>query len=69
MYMLTDPKQSGVSEERKTASIVRIGHVNLRVAALDRAISFCRGELGLSVIYCARSVGISTVILAFGHWF
>jgi catechol 2,3-dioxygenase-like lactoylglutathione lyase family enzyme len=68
MYMLAGLKQSGVSEKRKTVSVVRIGHVNLRGADLDRAISFYRGGLGLSVIEYALSVGIPTVILAFGHW-
>jgi catechol-2,3-dioxygenase len=50
MYMLARLKQSGESEKRKAASVVRSGHVNLRVADLDRAISFYRGGLGLSVI-------------------
>lgn len=61
-------EQSGESEKRKTASGIRIGHVNLRVADLDRAISFYCDVLGLSVIYYAPSVGIPTVFLAFGDY-
>ena len=68
MYIFPDPKQSEASGKRKTASGVRIGHVNLRVADLDRAISFYCDALGLSVIYYAPSVGIPTVFLAFDDY-
>jgi catechol 2,3-dioxygenase len=68
MYIFPAPKQSEASEKRKTASGVRIGHINLRVADLDRAISFYCDALGLSVIYYAPSVGIPTVFLAFSDY-
>jgi catechol 2,3-dioxygenase len=68
MYIFADLKQSGVPEKRKTTSGVRIGHINLRVADLDRAISFYCDLLGLSVICYAPSVGIPTVFLAFGDY-
>ena len=68
MYIFPDPKQSEASGKRKTASGVRIGHVNLRVADLDRAISFYCDVLGLSVVYYGPSVGIPTVFLAFGDY-
>ena len=51
MYIFPDPKLLEVSEKQKTAPGVRVGHVNLRVADLDRAISFYCDALGLSVIY------------------
>jgi catechol-2,3-dioxygenase len=46
MYIFADLERSGVSERRKTASEVRIGHVSLKVADLDRAISFYCDVLG-----------------------
>jgi catechol 2,3-dioxygenase len=68
MYIFAGLKQLGVPEKCKTAVGVRIGHVSLRVADLDRAISFYCDVLGLSVIYYAPSVRIPTVFLAFGDY-
>jgi catechol 2,3-dioxygenase len=47
---------------------VRVGHVHLRVADLDRAIAFYRDGLGFSVTVDARSVGIPMVMLAAGDY-
>ena len=37
---------------------VRVGHVHLRVADLDRSIAFYRDALGLSVTADGRAVGL-----------
>jgi catechol 2,3-dioxygenase len=68
MYIFTESDLSEVSGKRKLASEVRIGHVNLRVADLDRAINFYCDVLGLSIVYYAPSLGIPTVFLAFGDY-
>jgi len=47
---------------------VRIGHVHLRVADLDRATAFYRDLLGLSVTADARAVGLPMVLLAAGDY-
>src|SRR3954470_10020044 len=47
---------------------VRIGHVHLRVADLDRAIAFYRDGLGFSVTADARPMGIPMVLLAAGDY-
>ena len=46
----------------------RIGHVNLRVADLDRSMNFYCDVLGLTVVYYAPSIGLPTVFLAFGDY-
>ena len=66
MYLFVDPDRSGITAKQKIASGVRIGHVNLRVADLDRAMNFYCNILGLSVVYYAPSMGLPTVFLAFG---
>ena len=68
MYLFIDPGLSGVTAKHKIASGVRIGHVNLRVADLDRAMNFYCDVLGLSVVYYAPSIGLPTVFLAFGDY-
>jgi catechol 2,3-dioxygenase len=47
---------------------VRVGHVHLRVADLDRAIAFYRDGLGFSVTADARTIGIPMVLLAAGDY-
>jgi catechol 2,3-dioxygenase len=47
---------------------VRIGHVHLRVADLDRAVGFYRDALGLGVTADARTVGLPMVLLAAGDY-
>ena len=47
---------------------VRIGHVHLRVADLDRALGFYRDALGLHVTADAREAGIPMVLLAAGDY-
>jgi catechol 2,3-dioxygenase len=47
---------------------VRIGHVHLRVADLDRAIAFYRDALGLSVTADGRSLGLDAAFLAAGDY-
>jgi catechol 2,3-dioxygenase len=47
---------------------VRVGHVHLRVADLDRAIAFYRDGLGFSVTADARIAGIPMVLLAAGDY-
>ena len=68
MHLFVDPDLSGVTAKHKIASGVRIGHVNLRVADLDRSMNFYCDVLGLSVVYYAPSIGLPTVFLAFGDY-
>jgi catechol 2,3-dioxygenase len=68
MYLFVDPNLSGAASKHKISSGVRIGHVNLRVANLDRAMNFYCDVLGLSVVYYAPSIGLPIVFLAFGEY-
>jgi catechol 2,3-dioxygenase len=64
------------SQERKTAGMhneaihpaVRVGHVHLRVADLDRALEFYRDALGFRVTADARRHGLDMVLLAAGDY-
>jgi catechol 2,3-dioxygenase len=47
---------------------VRVGHVHLRVADLDRALGFYRDALGLRVTADAREHGLDMVLLAAGDY-
>ena len=47
---------------------VRVGHVHLRVADLDRALSFYRDALGFGVTADARELGLGMVLLAAGDY-
>jgi catechol 2,3-dioxygenase len=47
---------------------VRVGHVHLRVADLDRALAFYRDALGLAVTADAREIGLDMVLLAAGDY-
>jgi catechol 2,3-dioxygenase len=47
---------------------VRVGHVHLRVADLDRALAFYRDALGLGVTADAREHGLDMVLLAAGDY-
>jgi len=47
---------------------VRVGHVHLRVADLDRAIGFYRDTLGFGVTADARQAGLEMVLLAAGDY-
>src|SRR4051812_46512204 len=47
---------------------VRVGHVHLRVAELDRAVAFYRDGLGFAVSADARPVGLDAVFLAAGDY-
>src|SRR3954463_7292563 len=47
---------------------VRVGHVHLRVADLDRAVAFYRDGLGFHVSADARSAGLDMVLLAAGDY-
>ena len=47
---------------------VRIGHVHLRVADLDRAIGFYRDVLGFNLTADGRQVGIHAAFLAAGDY-
>jgi catechol 2,3-dioxygenase len=47
---------------------VRVGHVNLKVADLDRSLAFYRDALGFEVIADARAVGVDAVFLAAGDY-
>ena len=47
---------------------VRIGHVHLRVADLDRSIAFYRDGLGFNVIADGRPLGFEAAFLAAGDY-
>jgi catechol 2,3-dioxygenase len=47
---------------------VRVGHVHLRVADLDRAISFYHDGLGLHLVADGREAGIPAAFLAAGDY-
>src|SRR5918994_377241 len=47
---------------------VRVGHVHLRVADLDRALAFYRDALGFGVTADAREIGLDMVLLAAGDY-
>jgi catechol 2,3-dioxygenase len=47
---------------------VRIGHVHLKVADLDRAIAFYRDTLGLTLRIDGRTIGLPMVLLAAGDY-
>lgn len=47
---------------------MRIGHVHLKVADLDRAIAFYRDVLGLSVTADGRKAGFDAAFLAAGDY-
>ncbi len=47
---------------------VRVGHVHLRVADLDRALGFYRDALGFGVFGDAREAGLPMVFLAAGDY-
>ena len=47
---------------------VRVGHVHLRVADLDRALGFYRDALGFGVTADERPIGLDMVLLAAGDY-
>jgi catechol 2,3-dioxygenase len=47
---------------------VRVGHVHLRVADLDRALTFYRDALGFGVTADGRAIGLDMVLLAAGDY-
>jgi catechol 2,3-dioxygenase len=47
---------------------VRVGHVHLRVADLDRAIAFYRDALGLRLVVDGRTAGVDVAFLAAGDY-
>src|SRR5262249_33471146 len=56
----------GMSEPIHPA--VRVGHVHLRVADLDRAIAFYRDALGFAVTADGREAGLPMAFLAAGDY-
>jgi catechol 2,3-dioxygenase len=47
---------------------VRVGHVHLRVADLDRSIAFYRDGLGFGVVADGRPLGLDAAFLAAGDY-
>jgi catechol 2,3-dioxygenase len=54
--------------QSKLHPAVRIGHVHLRVANLERATAFYRDVLGFAVTADVRAVGLQMVLLAAGDY-
>jgi catechol 2,3-dioxygenase len=66
-----------VSSRRDTAAMstpepihpaVRVGHVHLKVADLDRAIAFYRDALGFTLVADGRPMGLDAAFLAAGDY-
>jgi catechol 2,3-dioxygenase len=55
-------------QEEAIHPAVRVGHVHLRVADLDRALGFYRDALGFGVTADAREHGLDMVLLAAGDY-
>jgi catechol 2,3-dioxygenase len=68
MNFMTDLDLSRMHDTRDTASRARIGHLNLRVADLDRSTNFYCDVLGLTVSCYGPALGLPTVLLAFGDY-
>jgi catechol 2,3-dioxygenase len=68
MNVFNDPEQSRVPDTCNIVSGARIGHVNVRVADLNRAVNFYCGVLGLRVTQYGPAIGIPTVFLAIGDY-
>jgi catechol 2,3-dioxygenase len=47
---------------------VRVGHVHLKVADLDRALDFYRDALGLNLVADGRPLGLDAAFLAAGDY-
>ena len=47
---------------------VRVGHVHLRVADLERSIAFYRDGLGFGVVADGRAIGLDAAFLAAGDY-
>jgi catechol 2,3-dioxygenase len=47
---------------------VRVGHIHLRVADLDRSIAFYRDGLGFNLIADGRAIGLDAAFLAAGDY-
>jgi catechol 2,3-dioxygenase len=68
---MTGRPSAGTLDDMDTTPIhpaVRIGHVHLRVADLDRSLAFYRDALGLRVTADARRVGLDAAFLAAGDY-
>ena len=59
---LTIPDMEGIHPA------VRVGHVHLRVADLDRSLAFYRDALGFGVVADGRPVGLDAAFLAAGDY-
>ena len=68
MNFVTDSDESGVNDATRDLSKIRIGHVNLRVADLNRATDFYCNVLGMTVTCYGPTIGVPTVFLAFGDY-
>lgn len=68
MICIINPEHVRVAVKHSAVSGGRIGHVNLRVADLNRATNFYRDVLGLTIAYYGPAIGVPTVFLAFGDY-
>jgi catechol 2,3-dioxygenase len=53
-----------MSTSRSEVTVASVGHVHLRVADLDRALSFYRDVLGFKVVADGRAIGLGAAFLA-----
>ena len=68
---MTRDRRGGTLPSMQTEPIhpaVRVGHVHLRVADLDRAIAFYHGVLGFGVQADGRAIGLPAAFLAAGDY-
>jgi catechol-2,3-dioxygenase len=68
MNFMADLDEPRVHETCEIASLARIGHLNLRVADLDRATDFYCNVLGLTISCYGPAIGLPIVFLAFGDY-
>ena len=68
MNFVTDPDELRRHHSSSNSSRARIGHLNLRVADLDRATAFYCNVLGMRVSCYGPTIGVPTVFLAFDDY-
>ena len=62
------PSAALPASQTDPSPVLRVGHVHLRVADLDRAIAFYRDALGLTLVLDGRERAIPAAFLAAGDY-
>jgi catechol 2,3-dioxygenase len=61
--MTSNPSHDDKDSAERSSRGARIGHVNLKVAELERSLAFYEGVLGLKI---TKRIGDQAAFLAFG---